>query len=64
MVEKVHGNGNIICIYHTLLAYVVFECIGKSLLVFVDEIEAEVDCCDRGWSLKAAWEWEWKVESA
>jgi len=56
MVKKVHGNGNIICIFHTLLVYVVFESIDKSLLVFVDQIDVEVDCFDRGWSLKGAWD--------
>ena len=48
MMKRVHRNGNIRWIYHTLLVYVVLECIGKSLLAFVDDIEVEVDCFDRG----------------
>ena len=48
MMKRVHRNGNIRWIYHTLLVYVVLECIGKSLLVFVENIEVEVDLFGRG----------------
>jgi len=34
-----------------IIVYVVLTCIGKSLLVFVNEIEVEVDCFDRGWCM-------------